>query len=87
MYDGDLKRAVSSISPYLIEGSAAVVNKRSFPLGELPQMVTGNLPSDGGCLIISYSKKTALISSCPSVKRFLERFVGSKELINGGDRW
>jgi hypothetical protein len=53
----------------------------------LSRMVRGNLPSDGGNLIMSFADKTKLVAECPGAKRFLKKFVGSRELINGGDRW
>jgi hypothetical protein len=87
IYNDGLKRMVSSISPYLVEGLPVVVNKRSEPLSGLTRMVTGNLPSDGGNLIMSYADKRKLISEYPGTTRFIKRFVGSRELINGGDRW
>ncbi|MBR0837831.1 class I SAM-dependent DNA methyltransferase [Bradyrhizobium manausense] len=88
IYTDEMKRRVASISPYLIEGPPTVVIKRSEPIGRLlPRMVTGNLPSDGGQLIMSYTEGLALVAKHPSAKPFLKRFVGSRELINGGDRW
>lgn len=86
IYTDDLKRRVSSISPYLIEGPPTVVTKRSEPVSPLPRMVTGNLPSDGGQLILTYAEGVDLASNHPIAGRFLKRFVGSRELINGGDR-
>jgi hypothetical protein len=87
IFSGDSRRVVSSISPYLIEGPQTVVTKRSEALSGLPRMSTGNLPSDGGQLLMSYAEGVALISKHPATERFLKRFVGSRELINGGDRW
>lgn len=87
IYDGDSRLKVSSIGPYLIEGPKNVVIKRSEPISELPRMTTGNLPSDGGHLILSYAEGVELMADYPESRRFLKRFVGSRELINGGDRW
>jgi len=87
IFTNDLKRRVSSISPYLIEGLPVVVTKRPEPISGLPRMVTGNLPSDGGHLIMPYAEGVELASKYATAKRFLKRFVGSRELINGGDRW
>ena len=87
IYTDGIKRRVASISPYLIEGAETVVTKRSDPLSSLPRMVTGNLPSDGGNLLMTYSEGTQFALDHPEAKKFLKRFVGSKELINGGDRW
>jgi hypothetical protein len=87
IYTDELKRRVSSISPYLIEGAPTVVTKRSKPISALPRMVTGNLPSDGGQLIMTYAEGVDLAARHPAAKRFIKKFVGSRELINGGDRW
>lgn len=87
IYTTDKRRRVSSISPYLIEGPPIVVTKRSTPLADLPRMSTGNLPSDGGHLIMSYEEGNSLKKAVPRVGRYLRRFVGSRELINGGDRY
>jgi hypothetical protein len=50
-------------------------------------MRCGNKPSDGGHLILNDDEKKALLVECPDARKFLKRFVGSEELINGIDRW
>jgi hypothetical protein len=87
IYGNGLERVVSSISPYLTEGLPVVVTKRSEPVSKLPKMMTGNLPSDGGNLIMSFSEGSKFASDHPGAARFLKRFIGSRELINGGDRY
>jgi len=87
IYSDGLERVVSSISPYLTQGSKVVVTKRSDPFSELPRMMTGNSPSDGGHLIMSYADGLQFMRNYPEHSHYLRRFIGSKELINGGDRW
>ncbi|WP_413460155.1 class I SAM-dependent DNA methyltransferase [Herbaspirillum huttiense] len=87
IYSDDLERTVSSISPYLTQGSQVVVAKRSEPISDLPKMMTGNSPSDGGHLIMTYAEGLKFIGDYPHHARYLKRFIGSRELINGGDRW
>ncbi|WP_428481338.1 class I SAM-dependent DNA methyltransferase [Pyruvatibacter mobilis] len=87
IYAEETKRLVSSIGPYLVEGPNSVVRKASTPLNGLPRMVTGNLPSDGGNLILSESEKQKFSAENPEADKYLRKFVGSRELINGGDRW
>jgi len=65
IYTDDIRRRVSSISPYLVEAPPVVVTKRSEPLSGLSRMVTGNLPSDGGNLIMSYSERAKFIADNP----------------------
>ncbi|HBO0093985.1 TPA: class I SAM-dependent DNA methyltransferase [Pseudomonas aeruginosa] len=87
IYSNSLERVVASISPYLTEGLPVVVDKRSTPISDLPRMMTGNLPSDGGHLLMSYSEGLEFKQRNPEFAHFLKRFIGSRELINGGDRW
>jgi hypothetical protein len=50
-------------------------------------MRCGNKPSDGGHLILDDDEKKRLLAECPDARKFLKRFAGSEELINGIDRW
>lgn len=87
IYSGDSKRRVASISPYLVEGQPLVVTKQNNPVNGLSRMITGNSPSDGGSLVVSGSERAVLLREHPEAGRFLRRFVGSREIISGGDRW
>jgi len=88
LYDLDTVRVVDSISPYLVSGSPVIVSKESRPLAKLPNMMTGNSPSDGGHLILSHEEKRALAANSDAVaQKFIRKFVGSEEIINGKLRY
>jgi hypothetical protein len=78
---------VSNISPYLTSGSDAFVTKRTKPLSNVPEMRCGNKPSDGGNLILTDAEKAELVRVEPGAEKFLRRFTGSEEFINGNMRW
>ena len=78
---------VPNISPYLTPGSDAFVTKRTKPLADVPEMRCGNKPTDDGNFILTDAEKTALIKAEPDAKKFLRRFTGSEEFINGTMRW
>ncbi len=78
---------VENISPYLTAGSDAFVVKQQKPLADVPEMRCGNKPSDGGHLILTDTEKAELLAEEPGAKRFLRRFTGSEEFINGDMRW
>ncbi len=78
---------VDSISPYLIAGEPIIVNKVSKPLSGLPTMVTGNIATDGGNLILSYSEKEALLKEDKASQKLIRKFMGANELTNGKQRW
>jgi|CXWL01.1.fsa_nt_gi hypothetical protein len=78
---------VKNISPYLTPGSNAFVRKRQSPLSNVPEMRCGNKPSDGGNLILTDAEYNELLREEPGAERFLRRYTGSEEYINGNMRW
>ncbi|MGD0059161.1 MAG: DNA methyltransferase [Verrucomicrobiia bacterium] len=77
----------SNISPYLTPGPDSFVTKRTTPVADVPEMRCGNKPSDGGNLILTDAGKRELLAVEPSAAKFLRRFTGSEEFINGNMRW
>jgi hypothetical protein len=80
-------RTCPNISPYLVATETVIVTKRSSPLSTVGFMQSGNKPTDGGFLTPSNAEKDQIVAASSSAKRFLKRYVGSRELINGGGRW
>lgn len=78
---------VRNISPYLIEGGDSVVLSRAEPLCDVPEIVFGNMPNDGGNLILSSEEKARLLEREPGAESFIRPFVGAQEFINGEERW
>ena len=74
------------ISPYLTPGST-IVHKSKHPISALPMMVKGDMPYDGGYLLMNQNEKERMVQTDPRVGRYLRKIVGSKEFINGIERW
>lgn len=88
LYEEEAVRRVPSISPYLVAGDDTIVDKSSKPLNGLPSMTTGNLPSDGGNLILTPSERWAFKEQYPDAdKKFVRQYVGADELIKGNSRY
>ncbi|MGB3721449.1 MAG: DNA methyltransferase [Pacificimonas sp.] len=47
----------------------------------------GSQPIDGGHLILESSERQDFVDQHPKLGTFVRPYVGSKEYINGGDRW
>jgi hypothetical protein len=75
------------INAYLISGSNVIVNNRLKPLGNIPEMKVGSCPADGGNLILSEEEFTQLIKREPNSKKYLRKYIGSEEFINGKTRY
>ena len=87
LFDNGIVRRVTNISPYLVATDSVIVAKRTSPLSDIGFMQSGNKPTDGGNLLLTTDEKANLIAKNPSAAHFIKRYVGSRELINGGDRW
>lgn len=87
LYVNNIRKQVSNINAYLINGSNTIVTKRSLPLSNLPKMTSGNKPLDGGNLVLSTEEANELNLKYSGAKTFLKRFIGSFEYINGMERW
>jgi hypothetical protein len=93
LYDYDLDEEhpvienVPNISPYLTPGNDVFVSKRQKPLCLVPEMRCGNKPTDNGNFILTDSEKSEFLKHEPAAKKFLRRFTGSEEFINGNMRW
>ena len=87
LFSDDAVRVVPNISPYLVSSESVVVAKRTSAISELGYMQSGNKPTDGGELMMSTEERSDIVSQWPEADKFIKRYVGSRELINGGGRW
>ncbi len=87
LFGDDVVRSVPNISPYLAATDSVIVTKRSNTLSDIGRMQSGNKPTDGGNLVLSTEEKNWIVANQPAAARFIKRYVGSQELINGGGRW
>ena len=79
-------REAENINAYLIPGRNVHVEKRTSPLSELASMTFGNQPIDGGGFTVSRDDVEELTSHDPEDHRFIYRYIGSREFINGIER-
>lgn len=87
IYNGTTKFEVKNINAYLINGSDVIVEKRQKPLSNLSNIATGNIPYDGGNLILNEEEKNKLIINYPEANKFIKILSGSYEYINNHIRY
>ncbi|POU38394.1 type IIL restriction-modification enzyme MmeI [Citrobacter freundii complex sp. CFNIH12] len=79
---------VSNISPYLVEGNNIAVVPRSKPIiKNVPPLLFGNKPTEGGNLMMNRVERDALLSKEPQAAPWIKRVLGADELLNGLERW
>ncbi|CAG9238651.1 Type II restriction enzyme, methylase subunit YeeA [Burkholderia gladioli] len=85
-FDGT-KKDVARINPYLLDFPDVFIPRHSESISRLPRMVKGNQPTDGGNLILDPTEKQDLLRTSPKATDFIRKLYGSKELIDGIDRY
>lgn len=83
----DIKKTVSNISPYLIEGNKLIVSKHTKPLSEFPIIIRGCMPYDGGNLLLDPITKDKLIQEYPHTTKWIKRIYSGADYINDGERY
>jgi hypothetical protein len=88
IFETDIVRQVDFISHYLTAGAAPWVEPRGLPISvDLPKMILGNMPNEGGALSLTFSERSKLFLENPDSSNFIRRFYGSKEYNNDLPRY
>ena len=80
------------LSPYLFDAGGladphSVVRGESRPINGMPKLIIGSKPIDGGHYIFDADERADLLAREPAAAQFLRPYVGSREFLQGGDRW
>ncbi|KGJ02745.1 hypothetical protein SAMN04487972_12813 [Paracoccus halophilus] len=82
-----LEKVCSNINPYLVDGPNLVVESRREPPRDSAPMLFGNMPRDGGHLIVSREQMVAEGQTDPIFRYYLRPFFGSEDFIQGKTRY
>jgi hypothetical protein len=86
LYQDEMVKQCSVIGPYLVPDSVAYVQKANEPIGEQSNMLFGNMPRDGGNLLMDSELASKMMAET-AIRPFIKGFMGSDELINGKLRY
>lgn len=87
LINGNFKREVKNINPYLIDYKNIFISKRSNTISNLPEMNFGSMANDGGYLILNSEEYQEITSRFPKSKSLLKKFIGAVEFTNNTYRW
>ncbi len=83
---GTIMKAVANINAYLVPGPNVIVGPVSRPVSGVTEMSFGNMPNDGGYLLLDMDEAIAAINQHAVQANFIRPFVGSQEFIRGSER-
>ena len=78
---------VENINPYLLNAPDVLVSSRSNPICDVPKMLLGNKPADGGNLILSSEERDEIIKREPNLESYIHPYIGAVEYINNKIRY
>jgi hypothetical protein len=87
LFSDGIVRECDSIGPYLVPNITTVVTKSELPLGEKSRMYFGNMPRDGGHLLIDNNELETLKKTDPGALKYVKKLIGSEELIHKKPRY
>lgn len=87
LFDNGQVIEAKNINGYLIDAPDIFVESRSKPLCDVPAMIYGAKPTDGGNLLLSAEEKDDLSKAEPQAAPFIRRLIGSQEFINNKERY
>ena len=85
--DEPLSTLAANINPYLVDAENIIIKSRPVPLCDAPKMAFGNMPNDGGFLILSDLEKAEYVKQEPQGEKHIRQFIGAKELLHNIKRW
>ena len=87
IFDNGQQIKADNINAYLIDAPDEFIESRTKALCDVPQMVYGNKPVDGGFLMLSEEEKEEALQNDPSIDKFIHQLLGSAEYINNKKRY
>lgn len=77
-----------NINPYLVDAPTLLIEKRRKPLCDnVPEMVYGSKPTDGGFLLLSQESADKIRAHDPIAAKYIKRFLNADEFINDVPRY
>ncbi len=81
------EKIVKNITPYLVEGDDIVIEKRRKPICDVPNIVFGSMPNDGGNLILSEAEFLKIKQEEPVIITYIKQFMGGDEFLKNIKRY
>lgn len=87
IYSVDSKHQVENINYYLLNAPSIIVTHRSTTLSNIPKMIKGSQPTDGGALLMTEEERNDMLKMYPQLQEYIRQYMGADDLINGITRY
>lgn len=82
-----ISKQVDMINQYLLEAPSVFIEKRRNPISDVPPMIKGSQPTDGGNFLFQEEEMREFIVKEPLSEKYFRPWIGSQELVNSYQRY
>ncbi|MDO5637558.1 MAG: N-6 DNA methylase [Myroides sp.] len=87
LFTESIAKEVKNINAYLLDSGNIYITPKTTSISNLPEMNFGNMPNDGGGLILNQDEFDEIKSNVPNSNVFLRKFIGAEEFLKGKSRF
>ena len=87
IFSGDRVISAAHINGYLMDAPDIFVESRTKPLCNVPEMMAGGKPVEGGHLILTSREKEDFLRQEPNASKYIRPFMGAEDYIHNEGRW
>lgn len=88
IFEGERKIVAKNINAYLVDAENEFIEARKKPLCNVPEVVFGNMPNDGGYLSnFTTEEKDSILNKYPQSESMFRKLLGATEFLNNKERW
>ena len=81
------KIKAQNINSYLVDAANIVLENKSRPICNVPEVLFGSKPTDGGNFILSEIEKNDLITKEPAAKDYIKTYLSAEDFIHNVPRY
>ncbi|MBX9597593.1 MAG: N-6 DNA methylase [Burkholderiales bacterium] len=87
IYQHNQSITVSYINPYLTGSRITFISPSTSSISNLPTMILGSSPIDGGHLMLSIHEVNEILLNYPEAKIFIKSYVGGEDILHRNKRF
>lgn len=87
IYDGERISYADHINFYLLDAPDIFIEAKQKPICDVPQMLNGGKPTEGGFLILTDEERAELLHENPQAEKFLRPYMMGKDFIQRKTRY
>ena len=88
LFTSDILQTANNINGYLVDAPDIFVESRKEPIVDVPSVIFGSMPNDGGILSdFDTDRKNEIVRKYPVAEIMFKRFLGATEFLHNKERW